>query len=99
MGVRRDAFTYRRLRLRVLDGPDRGAVADDVGGEIACGTAPGNTLVLTDPTVSRYHFVITITPRGVQLRDVASTNGLFIGANRIESAWIEPGTIPSRARA
>jgi DNA-binding NtrC family response regulator len=93
MGVRLDAFTYRRLRLRVLDGPDRGTVADDVGGEMSCGTAPGNTLVLSDPTVSRYHFVITITPRGVQLRDVASTNGLFIGANRIESAWIEPGTM------
>jgi DNA-binding NtrC family response regulator len=92
MGVRQDAFTYRRLRLRVLDGPDRGAVADDVGGEVACGTAVGNHLLLTDPTVSRYHFVIAATPKGVHLRDVASTNGVFLGGNRIESAFIEPNT-------
>ncbi len=91
MGVRPDAFTYRRLRLRVLDGPDRGLVADDVGGEIACGTAPGNHLVLTDPTVSRYHFVIAATPKGVHLRDAGSTNGVLISGHRIESAYLEAG--------
>jgi DNA-binding NtrC family response regulator len=86
-------FTYKRLRLRVTDGPDRGAVADDVGGELACGTAPGNHLVLTDPTVSRHHFVIAATPRGVHLRDVGSTNGVFLGPHRMENGYIQPGAV------
>jgi transcriptional regulator with GAF, ATPase, and Fis domain len=91
LGGRPDAFVYRRLRLRVTDGPDRGATADDLDGELSCGTADGNQLVLGDPTVSRHHFVIAATPRGVHLRDVGSTNGVFLGGYRVESAWIESG--------
>jgi DNA-binding NtrC family response regulator len=91
MSQRLDAFMYRRLRVRVVDGPDRGAVAEDVGGELSCGTAPGNHLVLTDHAVSRHHFVLTVTARGAHLRDVGSTNGLFLGPHRLESAWIQPG--------
>jgi DNA-binding NtrC family response regulator len=91
MTTRLDAFMYRRLRLRVLDGPDRGAVADDFGGEISCGTAQGNHLVLTDPAVSRHHFVLAVTTRGAHLRDSGSTNGVFLDSHRIESAWIQPG--------
>src|SRR5262245_43719969 len=91
MTARLDAITYRRLRLRVLDGPDRGAVAEDVSGELSCGTAPGNQLVLTDPAVSRHHFVLAVTARGAHLRDVGSTNGVFLSTHRLESAWIQPG--------
>jgi transcriptional regulator with GAF, ATPase, and Fis domain len=93
IGVRPDAFTYRRLRVRVIDGPDRGAVVLDTSGEITCGTADGNTLVLTDPTVSRYHVLITATAQGAHLRDVGSTNGVFLGEHRVESAWIEAGAV------
>jgi len=91
MTTRLDAFMYRRLRLRVIEGPDRGAVAEDVAGEISCGTAPGNTLVLTDPAVSRHHFVLSVTTRGAHLKDTGSTNGVFLGAARLESGWIQPG--------
>jgi DNA-binding NtrC family response regulator len=91
MAMRLDALSYRRLRLRVLDGPDKGAVAEDVAGELSCGTAQGNHLVLSDPAVSRHHFVLTVTPRGAHLRDVGSTNGIFLDAHRLESAWLQPG--------
>lgn len=79
------------MRVRVIDGPDRGAVVLDANGEITIGTADGNTLVLGDPTVSRYHVLITATPEGVHLRDVGSTNGVFLGEHRVESAWIDAG--------
>ena len=90
-GTRLDAFAYRRSRLRVVDGPDRGIVADDVDGELTCGTAQGNHLTLTDPTVSRHHFVIRATSQGPYLCDVGSTNGVFIDKHRIGTAWIQAG--------
>jgi DNA-binding NtrC family response regulator len=93
VSVRPDTFTYRRLRLRVLDGVDRGAVATDVNGELACGSAPGNQLVLTDPAISRYHFVISAKPEGAHLRDLGSTNRTFLGPHRVESAWLEPNAV------
>ena len=64
---------------------------EDQAGEISCGSAAGNHLVLNDPTVSRYHFVIAATPRGAHLRDAGSTNGVLISGNRIESAYLESG--------
>jgi DNA-binding NtrC family response regulator len=91
MTQRLDAIMYRRLRVRVIEGPDLGAVAEDVGGELSCGTAPGNHLVLTDPAVSRHHCVLAVTARGAHLRDAGSTNGLFLGPHRLESGWIQPG--------
>jgi DNA-binding NtrC family response regulator len=93
VGGRPTAFVHPCLRLRVVEGMDRGAVADDADGELACGSAPGNHLVLRDPTVSRHHFVISATPRGVHLRDIGSTNGVLLGGHRVESAWIEPGAL------
>jgi DNA-binding NtrC family response regulator len=91
VGRRRDAFTFRRLRLRVLQGPNQGVVVEDRGGELSCGTAPDNALVLSDPTVSRYHFTISATPRGALLKDLGSTNGVVLSGCRIDSAWIDPG--------
>ena len=79
--------------MRVIDGPDRGTVVLDTNGEIAIGTADGNTLVLSDPTVSRYHVLISSSPNGAHLRDVGSTNGVFLGEHRVESAWIDTGAV------
>ncbi len=86
-------FRYHRTCLRVLEGPDRGLVGNDAEGELACGTAPDNQLPLTDPTVSRYHFTLTTTPRGMYLRDAGSTNGILAGGCRVETAYLEPGAV------
>ena len=86
-------FRYQRMCLRVLEGPDRGLVGDDAEGELACGTAADNQLPLTDPTVSRYHFTLSATSRGMYLRDAGSTNGIVVGGCRVEAAYLEPGAV------
>ncbi len=43
----------------------------------------GNVLVLTDPTVSRFHLELARTERGVVVTDLESTNGTFAGSLRI----------------
>ena len=63
------------------------------GAELAVGSAASNDLVLTDPTVSRHHFVLQIGPDGVVLRDLDSTNGTTLAGYRVGSAHLKPGAI------
>jgi DNA-binding NtrC family response regulator len=78
-----------RFRLRVLDGPNVGAEVVSAGDELAVGTAPGNHLVLDDPAVSRHHLVITASDSQIELRDLGSTNGTYVGALRIGTAFLQ----------
>jgi DNA-binding NtrC family response regulator len=89
--VRPREFTFRRFRLTVTAGPDRGAehVADTP--EICIGTAEGNQLVLRDPTVSRHHCAITAADEGFRVRDLESTNGTSVAGVRVESAFLRSG--------
>ena len=52
-GAAKPAVT--RVRVQVIDGPNRGLVSEPTGTSIAIGTSPDNEIVLSDPTVSRYH--------------------------------------------
>jgi DNA-binding NtrC family response regulator len=85
------AFTFRRFRVSVAGGePSASATSDST--ELTIGTADGNQLVLTDPTVSRHHCAIRVTPRGCQLRDLGSTNGTWLANHQIEAAFLKPGS-------
>lgn len=56
-------------------------------GTTTLGRAPGNGIVLDDPSVSRRHAEITVAPDQVQLRDLKSRNGVQVnGAPRREAA-------------
>jgi two-component system response regulator GlrR len=86
-------LAFARFRLVVIDGPDRGRSELSSASELAVGTGEANQLVLADPTVSRHHFVITFTPRGYHVRDTGSTNGTYLANHRIESAYLQDGSI------
>jgi DNA-binding NtrC family response regulator len=87
------AFPVETVRVSVPAGASAGAPLASAEGEaVTVGTAGDNRLVLTDPSVSRYHVEALATPRGVRIRDLGSTNGTFIGAVRIEAAEVKPGT-------
>jgi transcriptional regulator with GAF, ATPase, and Fis domain len=79
--------------LVVVDGPGRGQRASVRGGAIRIGTAPGNELRLSDPTVSRLHCEIRVRPDGMTLRDRGSTNGTFVGGVRLRDADVPAGTL------
>jgi DNA-binding NtrC family response regulator len=85
-------FRFHRFTLRVLEGPDKGREhVSSSASELSVGTAESNTLVLTDPTVSRHHFTLTVGPEGVLLRDLDSTNGTNVGGLRVGSAYLKSG--------
>ncbi|HEU5055690.1 MAG TPA: sigma 54-interacting transcriptional regulator [Kofleriaceae bacterium] len=92
IGVVGDTFVYPRFGVRVIGGRDAGRVCEALGPELAIGSAAGNDLELSDPTVSRHHCAIRVTDRGFTLRDLGSTNGVSVGGIRIESAFLRAGS-------
>src|SRR5688572_31618259 len=86
-------IVYDRFALKVVTGPDQGAELVSTGEETSIGTDPGNDLVLTDRSVSRHHVAIRVTPRGLELRDLGSTNGTVLGGYRVMAALVEPGAL------
>ena len=83
--------SLRRVMLRVSDGPDQGAQIQAARARLTVGRSAVNDLVLTDTSISGLHAELLVSPTGVLLRDLGSTNGSFIHGVRVKEAWIEPG--------
>ncbi len=80
------------IALRVVSGPDAGLEASFCLPTLRIGSADDNDLVLSDRAVSRHHAEIRMTPKGLILCDLGSTNGTFIGKLRVTEAYLTPGT-------
>ncbi len=76
--VESDAAAVRRFRLIVTGGPDAGKTFAASGERTVIGTHETASLVLTDPTVSRFHLEISLTDGEAVLRDLGSRNGTRI---------------------
>ena len=59
---------------------------------VTIGAADDNSLVLADRTVSRHHLELRWGHDGIQIADLGSRNGIFLGAARIKHAIVPPGT-------
>jgi DNA-binding NtrC family response regulator len=83
----------RPVRALVLDGADRGQSVELASGQaVGVGSSPDNALRLNDMTVSRYHVELTLRRGSIEVRDLDSMNGTYIGDVRIERAFVRPGT-------
>ena len=74
----RHGFTglpVRTLKVEVIAGPDQGKTAATDSESLSIGTASDNQLVLTCPTVSRYHLELRSVAGGIDVVDHGSTNG------------------------
>ncbi len=88
----RPGLPVRTLTVETLSGPDAGKKQVAESETLAVGTADGNDLVLTDPTVSRFHLELVAGGDGVRVEDHGSTNGTLF-----EGARIVRGTVPRGA--
>ena len=79
------------VQLSVIDGPDAGLQASFSLPTVRIGAAPDNDIILKDRTVSRHHAEIRMTPEGLMLRDLGSTNGTFINQVQVTEAYLPPG--------
>jgi hypothetical protein len=80
-----------QFRVRVSHGPDAGRAATSSGRELSIGTAQGNELVLSDPTVSRNHLAVRCTEYGYWVRDLGSTNGVRLADHLVHVAALSDG--------
>ena len=88
----RRGLPVRTLEIEVVDGLDAGVKKIAESETLTIGTADGNDLVLTDPTVSRFHLELVAGGEGIRIEDHGSTNGTVF-----EGARIVRGTLPSGA--
>jgi DNA-binding NtrC family response regulator len=82
-----------RVRLR---GPGREDAVVELGlRPVVVGSSPECELVVEDPYVSRRHCQLSLTARGVVVRDLGSRNGTWLGQARVVEAVVGPGVAMS----
>jgi len=81
-------INLRRLSLVVVEGPDCGQRMELDHDVVRIGAFGQNHFVLSDTTVSRRHAEITRVQDGILLRDLASTNGTFVGEVRVREVFL-----------
>lgn len=81
-----------RIGVRVIDGRSSGQAAELLPGQpLSIGKSPDNQLQLDDLTVSRYHVELTLRRGEIEVRDLDSMNGTYIGEVRVSRARVRPG--------
>ncbi len=87
--VRRAGMPVKAIRVEVTSGPDAGKSATAEAERLVIGTAEGNDLRLSDPTVSRFHLALERQHDRIVVDDRGSTNGTTVGAARFQSSRVE----------
>jgi DNA-binding NtrC family response regulator len=81
----------RRGKLVVLSGPDKGEAFVLDRPELTIGSKEDNSVILSDPTVSRTHAVLLETGGRYVIKDLNSTNGTYLDGVLVKEAVLEFG--------
>jgi len=79
------------MRVRVVDGPDAGAVFAASADRFTIGTHERAELVLRDSTVSRFHCQVGVEDGRITVRDLGSRNGTLVDGVSILHAHLTDG--------
>ena len=82
-----------RIDLVVIGGPDSGRSISATTKRVVVGTADGADLVLTDPTVSRFHCELVLEAGRPIIRDLGSKNGTLIDGIAVFAAPLADGAV------
>jgi DNA-binding NtrC family response regulator len=87
-----DVARFPRARLSVVKGPDKGTEVVLEGQTVIVGSDETCQLRLNDGSVSRKHFELSGGPGGYRLRDLRSTNGVFVEGVQVLDAKLTDKT-------
>ncbi len=80
-------------RLEFIVGPLAGQIVPLSDEVTTIGSVAGNTVVLSDPAVSRKHIGIRRVGDRFELADLGSTNGVYVNGHRMAKKMLDPGDI------
>jgi pSer/pThr/pTyr-binding forkhead associated (FHA) protein len=78
-----------QARLKVIRGPDLGAIFIVQGGRASIGRGDENDIVLTDLKASRRHAELVMTPTGWSVQDLGSANGISCNGQNTRSSSLQ----------
>ena len=87
------------VTLRIIDGPERGVVYDQLATPISIGREEGNVIRLNDERVSRFHVKIHENEETVIATDLDSTNGTCVNGELVHIWEIKPGDMITVGRS
>ncbi len=99
VGNASSSHAIAQFRLRVIAGPDLGTTFETRGERTTIGTHESVDLVLSDPTVSRFHCELVVGAGGVFIHDTGSHNGTAVNGVRVLAAHVVPGNVLSLGRS
>ena len=80
-------------RLEFVGGPLSGQTVPLSAEVTTIGSVAGNTVVLSDPAVSRKHLGIRRIDNRYELADLGSTNGVYVNGHRMGKKLLVTGDI------
>jgi DNA-binding NtrC family response regulator len=83
----------RRFQLTVLSGEDKNTKWQSSGALASIGSHRRNDLVLSEPTVSRFHCEIREDAGGPRVLDLDSSNGTLLDGVRIKDGFLKAGSL------
>jgi two-component system, NtrC family, response regulator GlrR len=88
----------RRVHFVVLVGPDKDKRFAAQGTRATIGIQDSADVVLTDPSVSRFHCEVTLRDGAVAIRDLGSTNGTQVNGVRVVEGFLGDADILTLGR-
>jgi predicted Zn finger-like uncharacterized protein len=78
----------KTISLAVLSGPSKGLVQPLTKPWVVLGRTAGD-LIIKDPNISRWHCAVEVRGDLIRVRDLDSTNGTFVGAERVGTSELQ----------
>ncbi|WP_235685440.1 MULTISPECIES: sigma 54-interacting transcriptional regulator [Corallococcus] len=88
-----DLPVVRRFRLSVVEGPGVGAMWESTADTCSVGSHPLNDFTVEDSTVSRFHCEVRIGPKGPQVKDLDSLNGVIVDGVQVVEGILRSGSL------
>jgi DNA-binding NtrC family response regulator len=92
VGDRATARRLRKARVLIVDGPDRGKTFELEKPRVTVGRSAICEVKLNDRSVSGSHAEFEANEAGFIVRDLGSTNGMYLGEVRLREAVVPIGT-------
>ena len=85
--------TTRRFIITIVEGAEAGRRHESTSDRVSIGSHELNDIVIHEPTVSRFHCEIRISPEGALVVDLKSLNGTLVDGVRVREAFVRGGSI------